>query len=505
MLNARPIASPGLHRWVRWSVTAVAAATLTACGGMGLSPAYERPALVLPSTDSTSAALNDGTYNTSAPMPMTTAPVAWLTWWQAFDDPVLNALLQEAADHNQDIAIATSRVAQAQATVRLNQSSLYPSLDLQAGGTRKGTSDNAPNIPAGSKNVSTDLQLGLSASYEIDFWGKFAQADTAARARLISQAADLGTVQTTLYANVAQSYFGLRALDAQQALAASTLATRQDNLRLQQLRFDAGVIGELDLRQADAEVASAQVLTQQTQQSLRNAQTTLALLLGRQPADIMDAKLARGSSMETLVQRPTVPAQLPSDILATRPDLVSAERALVAANADIGVARSAYFPKLSLTVSVGQQSKELSSLLDPASMFWNLVSNLTQPIFRGGAIDANVAAANARQKQAVAQYTLAVQNAFKDVHTALNNVQASRAIAATTAQRIAALNETLRLATLRYNNGYSSYLEVLNAQRDVSQAEMTLIDAQRNQLNATVSLYQAVGGGWDTTAIAPSP
>ena len=179
-----------------------------------------------------------------------------------------------------------------------------------------------------------------------------------------------------------------------------------------------------------------------------------------------------------------------------RPDIVSAEQALIAANADIGQARAAYFPKLSLTAGLGQQSKDLSSLFDPASLFWNLVGNLTQPVFRAGAIGAVVAAANAREQQALAQYTQTVQNAFRDVHDALNNVAAGREIASTSTRRIDALRDTLRLSELRYKAGYSSYLEVLNAQRDLAQAESGLIDTQRNQLTAIVSLYKAMGGGW---------
>jgi outer membrane protein, multidrug efflux system len=163
----------------------------------------------------------------------------------------------------------------------------------------------------------------------------------------------------------------------------------------------------------------------------------------------------------------------------------------------LGQARAAYFPRLSLTANLGQQSKDLSTLLDPASLFWSMLGNLTQPIFRAGAIDALVSAANARQQQALAQYTQTVQNAFRDVHDAMDGVQAGRTVADSTALRISALRETLRLSELRYKSGYSSYLEVLNAQRDLAQAESGLIDVQRSQLGAVVSLYKALGGGWE--------
>ena len=422
---------------------------------------------------------------------------------------MLDALLAEAASNSQDVALATARMAEARATLDQNQSNFYPSVDLNASANRRRSSENAGTFNAAAGAHSGEGQFGLSASYEFDFWGKYARADDAARARLLSQAASRGTVLTTLYANVAQSYFALRALDAQQVLAEQTLATRQENLRLQKRRLEGGVVGELDVRQAESEAASVQATLQLTLQNRSSAESALAVLLGRKPADIFRPLLARGNAVGALVATVAIPADLPSDVLARRPDVVSAEQNLIAANADIGQARAAFFPKLSLTAGLGLQSRDLSRLFDPASLFWNLVSNLTwnlvsnltQPVFRAGAIGAVVAAANAREQQALAQYTQAVQNAFHDVHDALNNVAAGRDITATTTRRIDALRSTLRLADLRYKNGYSSYLEVLNAQRDLAQAESGLIDIQRSQLNAVVSLYKALGGGWDAGAI----
>ena len=471
------------------AISLVAVCALAACGSVPSDKKYERPALDVPTALSVNSA--------GAAATTQAANVDWLTWWKAFQDPVLDALLLEAASNSQDLALATARMAEARATLDQNQSNLYPTVDLNASANRRRTSENAAAYSPAVSPFSGDGQLGLTASYEIDFWGKYARADAAARARLLSQSASRGTVLTTLYANVAQSYFALRALDAQAILAAQTLVTRQENLRLQKRRFEGGVVGELDLRQAESEAASAQATVQLTRQSLSNAESALALLAGRKPTDIVRPVLARGAEVGTLVARQTIPDDLPSDVLARRPDVVSAEQNLIAANADIGQARSAYFPKLSLTATLGQQSKDLSNLLDPASLFWSMLGNLTQPIFRAGAIDAVMAAANAREQQAVAQYTQTVQNAFRDVHDALNNVAAGRDVTATTNQRINALRSTLRLADLRYKAGYSPYLEVLNAQRDLAQAEAGLIDIQRSQLNAVVSLYKAMGGGWN--------
>lgn len=467
---------------VKLALSAFALAMLSACATPGTT-AYSRPALELPATAA----------------PAATA-ISLRSWWKGFADPVLDALLEEAARNNQDLALATARLAEARASLAQTNANLYPTVDLNAGVSRRRASENAASFSPGSQPVSEDRQLGLTASYEFDFWGRYARADEAARARLLAQSASRGSVLTTLYANVAQSYFALRALDTQTLLAEQTLGTRQESLRLQKRRFDAGVVGELDLRQAEAEAASVQATLLQLRQSRSSAESALAVLLGRQPADIVRPVLSRGLDLSTLYAAQAVPANLPSDLLAARPDIVSAEQNLMAAHADIGQARAAYFPSLSLTANVGQQSKELSTLFDPASLFWNAVGNLTQPIFRAGAIDALVSAANARQQQAVAQYTQTVQNAFKDVHDAMNNVDSGRQIADTTGLRIQALRETQRLAELRYKAGYSGYLDLLNAQRDLMQAESGLIDVQRNQLSAVVGLYKAMGGGWDAGA-----
>jgi multidrug efflux system outer membrane protein len=479
----------------RLAAVLLAAGLMSACGALGTVPKYERPALAVPDS---LGPLTPGLPATQA------STVDWLRWWKSFQDPVLDALLAEAHAQSQDLALASARIAEARATLDQNEANLYPTLDLNASTTRKRASENASSFSKGSNPVSEDRLLGLSASYEFDFWGKYAKADEAARARLLAQTASRGTVLTTLSANVAQSYFALRALDAQVRLAEQTLATRAENLRLQTRRFEAGVVGELDLRQAESEVASVQSTVEQARQGRSNAESALALLLGRKPVDIVRPTLARGAELGALHARQVLPADLPSDVLARRPDIVAAEQNLIAANADIGQARSAYFPRFSITASLGQQSSDMATLFDPASMFWNLAGNLTQPIFRAGAIGALVAASNARQQQALAQYTQTVQAAFRDVHDAQNNVQAGNALAATTGRRITALRNTLRLSELRYRAGYSSYLEVLSAQRDLMQAEFALVDVQRTQLAAVVSLYRALGGGWDAGTLQAS-
>ncbi len=433
------------------------------------------------------------------------APIDWLVWWKSFQDPVLDALLQEAASQSQDLALASARIEEARSVIALNQTNFFPSVDLNVGATTRGLSENSATFPPGSRTSSHDRQIGLSASYEIDFWGRYARADEAARARLLGQGAARGTVLTTLYANVAQSYFALRTLDAQLLLAERTLANRQETLKLQERRLQGGVIGELDLRQAQAEAVSVEATVRTVRQSQRNAESALALLLGRSPAQILSPSIARGADLPTLYSAHWVlnaqATGLPSEILNRRPDLISAEQGMIAAQADIAQARTAYFPKITLTAGLGQQSRELGHLLSPASMFWNLIGNLTQPVFRAGAIDATMAAANARQRQALAQYTQAVQSAFRDVADALNNMEAGRELTSITSKRLDALRASLRLADIRYKGGYSNYLEVLSAQRDLAQAESALLDIQRAQLVAVVSFYKALGGGWDAASL----
>ena len=460
----------------------VTSLVLAGCGTLG--PNYLRPATDLPTT----AIKPQSTHGV--------ASVDWLAWWKSFQDPALNALLDEAAANSVDLVLAAARIDESRASLALTHASRFPTVDANVTATRSQVSANAGKLQPGASPRFGDFQPGLTAAFEIDFWGKFQRADEAARARLLSIEANRGAVLATLYANVAQSYFALRAFDAQVTLAELTLATRKENLRLQSKRFDAGVVGDLDVQQATAEAAAIEATLIQAQQNLRVTEAMLALLLGRSPAAIVQPNIARGSAIDVLFSRATVPAELPSDLLDRRPDVIAAEQQLVAANADIGQAKAAYYPTIKLTAGLGYESRQLSELFNPTSLFWNLASGLTQPLFRAGSTDAVVAGANARKAQAAAQYAQAVQGAFKDVHDALSAIAANEALVTTADKRIKALREVLRLANLRYSNGYSSYLEVLNAQRDLTQAESSVIDAKRAQLAGVVALYKAVGGGW---------
>jgi outer membrane protein, multidrug efflux system len=420
-----------------------------------------------------------------------------LTWWKSYQDPVLDAHLAEALANNQDLVIATARIDEARAAANISRSDRYPTVDGTLGASKNRTSLNSGTLPPGTANIRKNYQVGLNAAYEIDLWGKMSRADEAARARLLAQEANRGTVQTSLVATVAESYFALRAFDAQLELALATQKTRQDNLRLQQKRYAAGAIGELDLHLAESEAAAADIIVAQAKQSVDITESAIAVVLGRSPLQVSNPTIARGLSMDALYAKRISPDNLPADLLNRRPDILSAEQALIAANADVGQARAAYFPSIRLTGSYGYQSTALSELSDPTSMLWNLGVNLTQPIFRAGAIGAVVAGAEARKTQAKAQYVQAVQNSFRDVHDVLTNMEAAKQISEAANKRVIALKNSVRLATLRYESGYTSYQDLLNAQRDLQQTQSTLIDAQRAHLASFVGMYKAVGGGWD--------
>lgn len=479
----------------KFPLTLIAASLLLAgCAAVG--PNYQRPMLDMP----VSLGHPEPEASSAAPSASTAAPVDWLTWWKSFQDPVLDDLLKEAADGNQDLAVAAGRIEEARANAAVADANRYPAVDATAGATRSRSSQNTGQALAGAPQFANDFQLRLSASYEIDFWGKFSRASEAARARLLAQQENRGAVLSSLYSNVAQNYFALRSYDAQRELADSALKTRQDNLRLQQKRLAAGSIGALELHQAESEVEAAEIAQVQASQAVANTETVLAILLGRSPRAITTPVIARGAAIDTLYRQLRVPADLPADLLNRRPDILAAEQALVAANADIGQARANYFPSVRLTTGLGYESSGLADLINPASLLWNLGAGLTQPIFRAGAIGALVAGAQARKTQAEAQYLQSVQNAFKDVHDALTNLSASERVHAASTRRAAALTDTLRLATLRYDNGHTSFLEVLTAQRDLLQTQSSLIDAQRNRLAAAAALFRAIGGGWEGPA-----
>lgn len=418
-------------------------------------------------------------------------------WWHAYRDPVLDALEDEALAHNVDIQLAAARIDEARANLGLAQADQYPGVQIgvKAGRTRVTEKGSFPP----PSPINNNFQVNLQAAYEVDLWGRYRKATEAARADLLGSEYAREVVRLSLTSDVAKGYFALRALDAQLELAIRTQANRKDAADLQKLRFDNGLSSELDLRQAEAELAATDASIAQLAQAVRQQELALAVLLGRSPRAIVDGQLARGAGLGDLGAPPAVPAGLPSELLSRRPDLRQAEQNLLAAQARIGEAKAALFPDLSLTANFGSESRRLADLFSGPATIWGLTANLVQTVFNAGRTEAAIQATDARQSQALLGYEQAVRQAFREVLDALVANRQSRELLEADQRRAGALGKAYELADLRYKNGIDNYLQVLDAQRNLYQAQQSAIDARRAELAATADLIKALGGGWDGT------
>jgi multidrug efflux system outer membrane protein len=419
-------------------------------------------------------------------------------WWTSFGDPALTSLVDEALTNNLDLQVAMARIDAARAQVRLARADLYPSLDLGVGVSRsKVTEVGTVPIPRGISPTGNDFRVGLSAAYEIDLWGKYRTATRAAQNDLLATQYARETVRTAVAAQVAQTYFGLIAADAQLQLLKDTLALRQQTVSLQTDRAQAGVIGQYDLAQAKAERDAVRADIATAQRAVSQFESALAVVVGRSPRDVFQPAVAREPSVAKLLEVPTVPAGLPSDVLERRPDLRQLERQLAAASLRIDRARADYLPSLNLTGTLGTESEALRQLLSGPSLIWSIGAGLAQPLFNLDRIGANVETQIARREELVATYRQTVQAAFKDVHDALSANETTRAALFAQTTRREELQQAYELSDLRYKAGYSPYLEVLDAQRQLLQAQTLSILAARDVRLALVDLAKALGGGWD--------
>ncbi|MBY0444431.1 MAG: efflux transporter outer membrane subunit [Burkholderiales bacterium] len=409
-------------------------------------------------------------------------------WWAQFDDPVLDNLVAAAEANNQNLVIATSRIDEARAALGISSADQLPRLDI---GSKAGRS-NSSQLSSPSDSYS----IGASASWELDLWGRIKNTTDAGKADLLASQYNRDAVALALYANVAQSYFNLRALDQQLAIAQDTLKTRQESFQLRKRRFEGGVTSELDMRQAEVELAAAQASVPGIEQSITKVASSLGILIGQNPRDMIESGITRGKDLKQISLPVNVPLGLPSELLIRRPDIQASEQSLKAAGARIAAARAAYYPTISLTGLLGVESASIGDLFSGPAKTWSFLGNLAAPLFENGRTAANVDGATARQKQAVANYRLSIQQAFAETQNALAARSSSVKIVAAQQQQLDSLTRQLKLATLRYDNGFSGYLEVLDAQRSLFQAQLNLAAAQRDQLNATVDLYKALGGGW---------
>jgi multidrug efflux system outer membrane protein len=411
-------------------------------------------------------------------------------WWEQFDDPVLNDLIQSALANNLDVRIATARVEEFYGALGVTRSGRFPQVgaDVVAGRDRSPAQDS-----------SERYQADVFAAWEIDVFGRLARLTEAARSDLLASEEGRRFAVLSLTSAVASGYVALRSLDSQLDIARRTLASREGALRIFQARHRRGAISELELSQAQSEYANALATIPRLERQQAQAENALAVILGRNPGPI-----PRASSLEELVL-PAVPAGLPSDLLERRPDLRQAELNLVAANARIGAAKALYFPTISLTGLLGTASTAIDSLFTGPAELWSYAGTVTAPIFTGGGIEGQVNIAEAREQQALFAYRRAIQIAFQEVDNALIAGTKSREEMEAQTQRLVALRTYARLAHMRHDNGYSGYLEVLDAERGLFNAELDYARVKGETYFALIDLYKAMGGGWVTEASAMAP
>ena len=418
--------------------------------------------------------------------------VANTAWWEGFQDSQLNALIREALSNNYDVRAAAARVQQFKSALKVDQSAEYPqaSYDLNVGRDRL-TENNQVPLPAYVAPMYYQHIVAADASYELDLWGRVRRSTEAGLAELLYSEEGQRTVVLTLVSDVASAYLQLLSLDKQLQISRETLKNREDALKLSEDRFTGGVSSALELAQVKALYEEAAAAVPDYEKRVELQENALSVLVGRNPGPI-----TRGSTFDALTL-PGVPGGLPSDILKRRPDVRAAEQLIVASNARIGEAKTEYFPTLSLTSQVGFESSELYNWLHGSSMFGELFGgSITGTIFNGGKIGADVDKAKAITDENTAKYQKTVQTAFSDVDNALISHKKTGEQAAAIDLEVNALKDYAHLAEQRYEGGYSSYIEVLVAERSLYTAEIADVQAKSDNYTALVGIYKAMGGGW---------
>jgi multidrug efflux system outer membrane protein len=473
-----PERSEGSLRLLFFSFS-VALFTLLLTAACTVGPNYQRPKAEVPSEYR----------GVPAVAPATTSPesLGEAKWWEVFHDEQLQALIRTALERNYDVRLAAERIVAAQAQLRIARSNQYPS----AGVGVSGVTSRGEASPQSAAYRWDYLQLGTAATWDIDFWGKYRRATEAARANLAQSEWGKRAVTSTLIANVAAAYFELRALDLDLEITRSRLASRQESLRLTTLLADHGAASMVDVRQAEQLVYTASAALPDLERQIEQQENYLRLLLAQNPGPI-----PRGRSLTEQARPPEVPAGLPSQLLERRPDIREAEEQMIAANAQIGVARAAYFPTLSLTGSGGFISAALSELFSKPAGTWLAAASAAQPIYTAGLLQANVRLAEAQQRQAVLAYQQSVQSAFRDVSDALVAYRKTREVREQQDLLTAAAKDSARLAHVRYEGGRATYLEVLTNETNYLAAELDLSRARRDEMLSLVQIYNALGGGW---------
>ncbi len=447
--------------------------------GCAVGPNYKRPSVNVPGT-------YRGASSQEAPLPAAES-LGDQKWWEVFQDQQLQDLMHTALQQNYDIRIAATRILQAQAQVGITRADQLPTISggAQAVDQRSARSKFFPAFETSAN------QVDLSLAWELDFWGKYRRATESARANLLATEWARETVISTLVSDVAAAYFQLRELDLQLEISRRTLVSRQDSLRLTQMLANGGATSMLDVRQAEQLVFTAAETIPDLERRIEQQENFISTLLGNNPGPI-----ARGTKLTEQPHAPEIPAGLPSSLLERRPDIRQAEAQLIAANAQIGVAKAAYFPQITLTASGGYQSSGLTSLFTGPAGLWSFGGSLVQPIFTGGKIRSNVKFTEARQQEAALVYQQTIQQAFRGVSDALVEYRKDREFREQQEQLAFSAQDAARLSETRYRGGATSYLEVLTNETNYFDSELGLAQAQLNELLGLVSIYRNLGGGW---------
>lgn len=443
--------------------------------GCSLSPRYSQPITDLP--DSKEALQNSQAIEIRE------------KWWEDFGDIQLNAFVEEALRNNYDLLVAMERIEQARAQWGYERSDRYPNLGVKGEATR-----NRKNLNLGQRENYNNFSLSTVLSFELDLWGRARDADRSALAKLLAIKANADMVRLSLIANVMQSYFGVLTLNNQVQISQNTLESRTQNYEYRKKEFEAGKISEIDMQQARSEMASVQAQLQSLLMEQNSAQSAFLILLGRDGKGIIENKIP--TQPQDLVEAPSIQADLPSSILQKRPDIEAAEQNLKAANFSIGVARSAYFPTISLTGLFGYVSPQLNELIRTSNSTWNYGGNFMGNLLDFGRTNANVDLAKSQHREMLLMYGQTLRTAFGEVRESLFNVQSTKERLSSLKDKVKALRRTLELANLRYGEGYTNYLEVLNTQSALFAAELEQEGAKLESLGATIGLYKAFGGGW---------
>ena len=463
----------------RTRVFAALALIAVLCLGCAVGPTYSKPKVVVP-----------GSYRGAVPESIGQPDAASFgnqKWWDTFKDPTLRDLITAALKQNYDLRIAATRILQARAQLGITRADQYPTFGANV-------SEVYEHIPPsfGRPAIETNVnQVSLSLAWELDFWGKYRRATESARANLLANTWGSQQVVSTLVSDVASAYFQLRELDLELEISNNTLASRKDSLRLTQLLADHGATSMLDVRQAEQLVYSAAASIPDLERRIEQQENFISTLLGKDPDGI-----PRGKSLLEQPHTPEVPSGLPSELLERRPDIREAEQQLVALNAQVGVAKADYFPAITLTGTGGYQSSALSNLFTGPAGLWNFGGNLAQPVFEGGRIRNRVRFAEARRDEATLVYQRAIQQAFREVSDALVEYRKSQEFRAQQELVTRAAEDARRLSNMRYKGGATSYLEVLDSDTRQFAAQLTLAQAQLNELQSLVKIYRALGGGW---------